>query len=145
MSSDQQPWSKKLPQGYQDILKSIDGFFQQTFQNIQENPLFLMPIPVNVYETKTGIIIEAELPGVEKRQIGLDIFQQSIRIQVTEEERTEIIDDHSGTLERRGSKQVRQRVIQVPFIIREKDVKASYKNGLLRISIPSNRKQITIE
>ena len=90
--SDQQPWSKKLPQGYQDILKSIDHFFQQTYENIQDNPLFVMPIPVNIYEHNETFIIEAELPGVDKKQIDLDIYQQSIRIKVSQDERSEIID-----------------------------------------------------
>ncbi|ARK30816.1 Hsp20/alpha crystallin family protein [Halalkalibacter krulwichiae] len=143
--SDQQPWSKKLPQGYQDILKTIDSFFQQTYENIQDNPLFQTPIPVHVFEDKDNYIIEAELPGVEKRQISLDIYRQAIRIQVTEDERTEIIDEKTGMLERRGRTQIRQRVIPVPFNIQEQDVKALYKNGLLRITIPNKRKRIPIE
>lgn len=143
--SDLKPWLDKLPKGYQDILKSIDSFFQQTYDNIQENPLFLTPIPVHVFEDERTLVIEAELPGVEKKQIALDIYRQAIRIQVTQEERSEIIDETKGFTEQRGRTQVRQRVIPVPFIIEEKNVRASYKNGLLRILIPNNRKQIPIE
>ncbi|MFC0471829.1 Hsp20/alpha crystallin family protein [Halalkalibacter kiskunsagensis] len=143
--SDHQPWSKKIPQGYQDILKSIDSFFQQTYEQIQENPLFLPPIPVHVFEEQDALIIEAELPGIDKNQINLDILRQSIRIQVTQDERSEYKDDNQGIHERHNRTQVRQRVIPVPFIIQEHGVKATYKNGLLRISIPNNRKQIPID
>ncbi|MFC0560448.1 Hsp20/alpha crystallin family protein [Halalkalibacter alkalisediminis] len=143
--SDQQPWLNKLPKGYQDILKSIDNFFQQTYDNIQDNSLFLPPIPVHVFEDEKTFVIEAELPGVDKKQIALDIYRQAIRIQVSQDEQSEIIDETTGITERRGHTQVRQRVIPVPFVIREQDVKASYKNGLLRILVPSNRKQIPIE
>ncbi|WP_227936085.1 Hsp20/alpha crystallin family protein [Alkalihalobacillus deserti] len=143
--SDQQPWSKKLPKGYHGILKSIDNFFQQTYDNIQDNPLFLAPIPVNIFEDEKTFVIEAELPGVEKRQIALDIYRQAIRIQITQDERSEIIDETKGITESRGHTQVRQRVIPVPFIIEEQNVRASYKNGLLRILIPNKRKQIPID
>ncbi|WP_332694646.1 Hsp20/alpha crystallin family protein [Halalkalibacter lacteus] len=143
--SDQQPWSKKIPQGYQDILKSIDSFFQHTYEQIQDNPLFLAPIPINVFQEHQSLIIEAELPGTDKKQIKLDILRQSICIQVTQDERSEYKDDKQGIHERHNRTQVRQRVIPVPFLIQEQDVKATYKNGLLRISIPNNRKQIPID
>ncbi|GAE24447.1 heat shock protein class I [Halalkalibacter wakoensis JCM 9140] len=145
MSKEQQPWSNKLPQPYQNVLKSIDSFFQNTMQNIHDNPLFLAPIPTNVYETNDSFIIEAELPGVSKKQIGLDVYRHAVRIQVTQDERTEYIDDESGITERVGHRQVRQRVIPVPFFIEEHEVKATYKNGLLQIIIPNKRKQIPIE
>ncbi|KHF40471.1 Hsp20/alpha crystallin family protein [Halalkalibacter okhensis] len=143
--SNQQPWSKKLPQNYQDLLKTIDGFFQNTMQQINDNPLFLPPIPTSVYETKDSFIIEAELPGVSKKQINLDIYRQAVRIQVTQDERSEYIDDKSGITERVNHTQMRQRVIPVPFFIQEQEVKATYKNGLLQILIPNKRKQIPIE
>ncbi|MCL7747405.1 Hsp20/alpha crystallin family protein [Halalkalibacter alkaliphilus] len=143
--SDQQPWSKKLPQNYQDILKTIDGFFQNTMQHINDNPLFLPPIPTTVFESNDSLIIEAELPGVSKSQINLDIYRQAVRIQVTQDERSEYIDDKSGITERVNQTQTRQRVIPVPFFINEQEVKATYKNGLLQIIIPNKRKQIPIE
>ncbi|MDT8860589.1 Hsp20/alpha crystallin family protein [Alkalihalobacillus sp. MEB130] len=145
MSNQHQPWSKKLPENYQNILKTIDGFFQNTMQQLNDNPLFLAPIPTNVFETNDSFIIEAELPGVSKKQIGLDIYRQTVRIQVTQDERSEYIDDESGITERVGHTQIRQRVIPVPFVIHEQEVKATYKNGLLRIIIPNKRKQISIE
>jgi HSP20 family molecular chaperone IbpA len=143
--SDHQPWSKKIPQGYQDILKSIDSFFQHTYEQIQDNPLFHAPIPIHTFEENRAFIIEAELPGIDKKQIKLDIFQQSIRIQVSQDERSEYKDDKQGIHEHHKRTQIRQRVIPVPFLIQEQDVKATYKNGLLRISIPHNHKQIPID
>ncbi|MBP3952926.1 Hsp20/alpha crystallin family protein [Bacillus suaedae] len=146
MSDDQQqPWSKKLPKGYQDILKSIDEFFQNTYTHLNEHPMFLAPIPVRVKEEKDIWKAEIELPGVKKSQIKLDIYRQTIRIQVIEDEQTIYTDEKNNITERHGHSQVRQRVINVPFLINEKEVKAVYSNGLLVITIPNRRKKIAIE
>lgn len=146
MSDDQQqPWSKKLPKGYQDILKSIDEFFQNTYTHLNEHPMFLAPIPVRVKEEKDIWKAEIELPGVKKSQIKLDIYRQTIRIQVIEDEQTIYTDAKNNITERHGHSQVRQRVINVPFLINEKEVKAVYSNGLLIITIPNRRKKIPIE
>ncbi len=143
--TEQNPWSKKLPQGYQDALKSIDDFFQHTYDQLQHHPMFLPPIPIRITEENDLWVAEAELPGIDKKQINLDIYRQSIRIQVTQGETTEIIDEQKKTTKRQEQMQVRQRIIQVPFLVQEQFVKATYKNGLLRITIPNNRKQISIE
>ena len=143
--SDKESWSKKLPQRYHDALKSIDDFFTQTYEQIQTNPLFLPPIPIQIREEKDLWIAEAALPGIDKKQINLDIYRQSIRIQVKHTEQTEIIDQEKKVTEWHGQTQVRQRVIPVPFLINEQSVNATYKNGLLRIVIPNKRKNISIE
>ncbi|MCM3760717.1 Hsp20/alpha crystallin family protein [Alkalihalobacillus oceani] len=135
----------KKSHGYHDILKSIDDFFTNTYQQLHDHPLFLAPIPVRISEDQEHWIAEAELPGIDKRQIQLDIYRQSIRIQINNEEHTEYADDTKGVTKRHSQTQIRQRTIPVPFYIDEKSVKASYKNGLLRIVIPTKRKPISID
>ncbi|WP_165763866.1 Hsp20/alpha crystallin family protein [Halalkalibacter urbisdiaboli] len=145
MSSEKQPKPKKLPTGYRDILKSIDDFFQQTYQHLQEIPLFDHPIPIRVYEQSDYLLIEAELPGVDKQQIHLDIYRQSVRIQVNHSEQVQINNEKNDIVEKRESTQVRERIIPIPFSIEKKDVKAAYRNGLLKIKIPNKRQNIQID
>ncbi|GAE30907.1 Hsp20/alpha crystallin family protein [Halalkalibacter hemicellulosilyticus] len=143
--SENHPWFQKLPQGYQDFLQSIDDFFQQTYSSLPDHSLFQPTFPVYISEENQQWRADVELPGVKKSQIKLDIYNQSIRIQVIEQEQTVINDEQAGRTEQYAAKSVRERILYVPFTFHEKDVKASYTNGLLTIQIPHNRKQITIE
>lgn len=145
MSSEKQPKPKKIPSGYRDILRSIDDFFQQTYQHLQDHPLFDPPIPVRVIEQSDLFIIEAELPGVDKKQIQLDIYRQSVRIRVNHSEHVQVNNEKNEMIEKHDSMQIRERIIPIPFSIKEQDVKATYRNGLLKIKIPNKRQHIQID
>ncbi|WP_100404205.1 Hsp20/alpha crystallin family protein [Bacillus solitudinis] len=136
---------RKLPNGYQDILRSIDDFFQQTYQQLQEYPLFNSPIPTRVIENKDVFIIEADLPGIDKNQIQLDIYRQSVRIRVHHHEEVQVNDEKLDVVQKQASSQVRERIIPIPFAVSENDVTATYRNGLLRIKLPNNRRNIEID
>ena len=123
------------------LLKSIDGFFQNAFQNFQ----FVGGFPVYEYETETHYIIEAELPGVKKEQINLDIYSNQIKISVESSEVIEEKDDKHHVYKSSNSFQKAERYVILPFTISQKDVKASYRNGLLKIMIPNKKKRIEIE
>ncbi|WP_062047212.1 Hsp20/alpha crystallin family protein [Bacillus sp. JCM 19034] len=118
--SDNQPWIKKLPQGYQDFLQSIDEFFQQSYQHIQDNPLFQPSFPVYISEDNEQWRADIELPGIKKNHIKLDIHNQSIRIQVINNEQTIINDEQSGQIQQRASTHVRERILYVHFLFESK-------------------------
>jgi HSP20 family protein len=124
-----------------DFLKSIDGFFQNAFRNFQ----FVSGFPLHQYETKSHYIIEAQLPGVKKEQIDLDIYSNHIKISVQNAEVIEEKDDIQQSFRSTRSYQKTERVVMVPFYISEKDVKASYRDGLLRITMPNKKRTIEIE
>ncbi|WP_078595402.1 Hsp20/alpha crystallin family protein [Evansella clarkii] len=124
-----------------DLLQSIDSFFQDTVKHIKA-PRF---IPTYQYETKKEYIIEAELPGVQKDQIGLDIYQNYIKISVQSEEITEEKDDIQNTFKHSSRFQRAERVVQLPFLVNESEVKAVLKDGVLQIRIPNKRKRIPID
>lgn len=124
-----------------NILKSIDGFFNEAFHNFQ----FFGGFIVRQFETKTHYVIEADLPGIKKEQIMLDIYSNQIKISVENSEEIEKKDDILHSYQRTRSFQKAERVVVLPFAISEKDVKAVFRNGVLRIEIPSKRKTIEIE
>ncbi|WP_280769161.1 Hsp20/alpha crystallin family protein [Salipaludibacillus daqingensis] len=128
-------------QPFGDILQSMDGFFNQAMKHLQTPK----PIPVYQFETKNEYIIEAELPGVKKDQVTLDIFQNYIKIGIQEESMTEKKDDLQQSFERSFRYQRSDRVITLPFAVNQSDVKASLSQGLLKIRIPNKRKRIPID
>lgn len=124
-----------------DILQSIDAFFQDTVNYLRPPRL----IPVYQYETDTYYIVEAELPGVSKEQVSLDIYHNFIKISVKSEEILQETDEKNKTIKHNHRFEKSERVVQLPFAINESEVKARLANGVLKIIIPNKRKQIKIE
>ncbi|MCR6107250.1 Hsp20/alpha crystallin family protein [Salipaludibacillus agaradhaerens] len=124
-----------------DILHSMDHFFTQAIQHFHTP----RTIPVHQYETADEYIIEAELPGIKKKQINLDIFQNYIKISVEDEAFTEKKDDTQKITEQSLRYQRADRLVTLPFAVNQSDVKASLSQGLLVIRIPNRRKRIPID
>ncbi len=124
-----------------DFLKTIDNFFQDAFRNFH----FGVAFPVHQYETKTHYIIEAQLPGIKKEQITLDIYSNQIRISVQNAEVFEEKDDIQHTFRSTRSFQKAERVVLLPYSVSEREVKASYRDGILKILVPNKKRTIEIE
>ena len=87
--------------------------------------------PLDIYETPDAISIIAEIAGVEKEDLELEISSQAIRISgrriatpCTENGGYRLAEIQYGTFER---------VLQLPAPINTENVTASYKKGLLQI------------
>ncbi|WP_161524670.1 Hsp20/alpha crystallin family protein [Alteribacter lacisalsi] len=128
-------------QPFGDILSSLDGFFHETMEKIS----IPRSIQVYEYETKKEYIIEAELPGIRKSQVSLDVYHNYIRISVNSRQEAEARDDKNGFWSRSRQFQRAERTITLPFYVDEKEVKAALKDGLLVIRIPYRRKRIQVE
>lgn len=111
------------------FLESIDDFFRQ--------PLFPQTtFHVEVREQGDKHIVTAELPGFNKEQIGIDILGDTLSITVKKQDIFTEEDDRNKVYRRSESLQRSSRTISFPHPIDEKRVKASYRNGLLKISVP---------
>lgn len=128
-------------QPFGDILQSMDGFFNQAMKHLYTPKT----IPIYQFETKDEYIIEAELPGVKKDQVSLDIFQNYIKIGVKEEAKEENKNDQKEITQQTYRYMRADRVVTLPFAVNQSDVKASLSQGLLKIRIPNKRKRIQID
>lgn len=113
----------------------IDRFFDEFFRD----PFFARvsswtsPIRADVKETDNEYIVEAEMPGVRKEDIIIDLNNDVLTLGVdVKQERNE---DEDGYIYRERRSGSFRRSFTVPNIDNEK-VKASYKDGLLTVVLP---------
>jgi len=126
-----------------DFMHQMDRFFNQSFKQINSH-LNLNPIWVETYETDKHVIVEAELPGYRREDIQLEIIGSRLRIAV---EGNQIIEEKNNN-DKRKYYQQRERIVSLPFVIPEKETKASFHNGILKITVPkknSKRKYLDID
>ncbi|WP_232362188.1 Hsp20 family protein, partial [Bacillus thuringiensis] len=76
-----------------NYLKQIDDFFEQTpLRNViaDLNHFFqkgnrLLTFPVDLYEVGEELVVTAELPGIQKEQIQIEIQSEYLKVSVKEE------------------------------------------------------------
>lgn len=90
--------------------------------------------PVNVWLSKEGVTVDAELPGVDIKDVDISVEgdQLTLRGKVNVEEPGE------GETYHRRERNAGEfaRTLQLPFRANVEGVKANYKNGVLRIEVP---------
>ncbi|KKE80209.1 Hsp20/alpha crystallin family protein [Bacilli bacterium] len=130
-----------------NFVRRLDSVFNESFKHLQKN-FNLNSFPIDVKETNSEIIVHAELPGYSRDQVKLEITGNQLRIIVEDRRSFSEKDEQNSSYRHEESFQHKERVIAVPFEIPEKETKASFKNGLLKVIIPkknSKRKFINID
>ncbi|BDR65390.1 heat-shock protein [Clostridium tetani] len=131
-----------------------DSYFDEFFDNFFNND-FLVPIkfPKNNFradlkETNNEYIIEADLPGISKDAVKVNYSNNNLVISAKREDIIENKDENYIRRERSYGEFKRAFYVDN---VDENNIKASFKNGVLRINLPKledttkARKQIEIE
>lgn len=103
-------------------------------------------LQVDIYEQQNAIIIEADMPGVKKEDIKLDVKGKSITLKGERKRDEEVNDEKQYRRERFLG--TYERSFNLPFEIESDAVSAKFENGTLHLEItkPEEKetKQITI-
>jgi HSP20 family protein len=107
----------------------IEKFFEEDF-NFTISPR----LATDVYETDKDLVVEMQVPGFKKEDIKISFQDDYLRVEgKTEEEKEEKEKNYWRKEIRRGSF---VRVIPLPRKVDPKKAKASFKDGVLKISLP---------
>jgi len=94
---------------------------------------------VDIYEKDDAVIIDAELPGVEKEHISVDVKGKSVTLSAERARDSEIKEEKSYRRERQYGTLTRS--FSLPFQLSDDKIKATFKNGLLRLTIEKPEEQ----
>ncbi|GHH98225.1 Hsp20/alpha crystallin family protein [Neobacillus kokaensis] len=143
--------SKKPMDPFGDLRKAMNEFFNEKpirgfLQSIDD--FFKTPFPfeagfhVDTVETGNEYIITAELPGIKREQIHLNITGNYLTISVENNELETAEDTNNHIYRRKYVSQQSSRTISLPHAINEKMIKASYRDGLLQVRVPREKGKI---
>ena len=113
----------------------VDEFFTPFF-NFERRPSLVGTggMHVDIFEKDHRIVIEAEMPGVDKKDIKVDVKGKLLTVGGERKAREETSEENSYRRERRyGSF---ERTFSLPFDIDSESVVARYENGILHLEIP---------
>ena len=101
----------------------------------------------DVSETKNDIVIKAELPGLEAKDVEVSISGDILTLKGEKKKEEEEKDEHHHYLERYyGSF---QRSFRVPVNIKADKIEATFEKGVLKVTLPkaeeAKKKEIEIK
>lgn len=95
--------------------------------------------PLNVWSTAEGLVIDAEMPGVDPQAVEISVVGDELslhgKVNAQEPAAGETV------LRRERPAGEFERTLQLPFRANAGAVKATFKNGILRISIPRSEEE----
>ena len=101
---------------------------------------------VDIYDNEESIVIKAELPGVEKKDIAIDLKDNVLSLRGERTYTNEVTEDNYYRKERAYGKF--SRAFALPADMNPETIKADYKDGVLTVTIPKPEqkkpKQITV-
>lgn len=95
--------------------------------------------PIDIRENNNELIIEADIPGVKKQDIEINLEEQRLTIKAAIKKSEE--KKSKGYLHRERSYTGFYRTITLPTRVIPEKAKASYKDGILKIVVPVKEKK----
>ena len=101
---------------------------------------------VDIFETEGEIVVKAELPGMERKDITLNLEKNVLTLKGERRFEKETKDENYHRIER--SYGGFSRAFSIPATVDEEKIRADYKDGVLKIALPKKEqakpKQIRI-
>ena len=138
---------QKAPAGRtMDIYDEMDRLFENflgrgwmrpwrgSFPRVAESALELKVPTVNVIDRDSEIVVRAELPGVEKKDLDVTLSEDAVTIKGST--RKEEKEENGDYYRREISEGTFSRTVALPAAINTETAKASFKDGMLELTLP---------
>jgi len=130
-----------------NLREEINRLFDLPYgDGTRESEFFGWAPPMDLYEDKDSLVVKAELPGMKKEDIEISLHQGSLVISGERKVETSDTNGDASRSERFFGRF--QRALELPKPVDANGVAASYKDGILTVTLPkteeSKPKQINV-
>jgi len=118
--------------------KSLIGYNKGSSKEVAKWHQGFRPPVVDVKETEKGILAVVEIPGADKKDIDLNVTDNSIEVKVEKKDEKKV--EKKGNYSYSSVASSFYRRIPLPAEIESSKANASYRNGILRIEAPKRNR-----
>ncbi len=126
--------------------KMLGDFFYPSTQGQEDSGVWNWNPAADIYENDDNIVIKAELPGIDKKDITVDVKNRVLTLKGERSSDDETKEDNYYRRERRYGRF--ERAFTLPVEVDLEKIKADYTDGVLKIEIPKPQekkpKKITV-
>lgn len=90
--------------------------------------------PVDIYETEDRIVLKAELPGIDARHVSIELEGNALTLRGERKHAKNLGEENYHRMERFYGQF--HRVFNLPAAVSKEDIKAHFRDGVLKISVP---------
>jgi len=118
---------------FSDLPSLWDDFFEMPHFHFGG---FDLGVPMDISETKNSVVVEAEMPGMDSKSLDISLNGNLLTIKGEKKQETKTDMGDCYCTERTYGKFSRS--VRLPGNVKSKgdEIKATYKDGVLRIEIP---------
>ena len=131
---------------HNSLNRMFNDFFSPTVRSDEAVSIRGWNPVVDIYENEENIVIKAELPGIDKNDIVIDVKGRVLTLKGERSTDNEVKEDNYYRQERSYGKF--ERAFALPVEVDPEKIKADYKDGILKIDIPkaeeNKPRQVTI-
>lgn len=120
------------------------------FENLPlVSPFFITPEteslvpPVDMFEQDSEVVLRAQLPGVDKKNIDISVSEDEITIKAEAKKEEEIKEENLYRKEMSYGTFIR--TLALPTEVQSEKAKAKLENGILEVRMPKSQKAISKE
>jgi HSP20 family protein len=115
-------------------MRSLRDQINRMFEDVMGSTLTMGLPAIDLYQRENEMVVEAELPGLDLKDVEVNATEDSITIRGQSRFEREVNDENLFRSERRLG--MINRTIELPTPIKPEETHASFKNGVLTIRAP---------
>lgn len=117
------------------LRQAMDRLFEDSFVRSPAGPAGAeSPLAIDVYSNSDELVIEAAMPGVRQEDLEISLLGETLTISASNRQEQER--DEEGYAYREIRRGTFSRTVSLPSGLNPDGAKASFENGLLRLTIP---------
>ncbi len=121
------------------LRESMEKLFEEfTTPRLRAATPSVWPPAVDVYETATDVVVRAELPGIDPKDVEIQVTEDTLTIKGQHKTEQEEKGRNYYMRELRSGSFVR--TLTLPGNVQSDQAKAAYKNGILEICVPKSER-----
>jgi HSP20 family protein len=134
-------WELRFPTLKDEMDKLFEDFFGKTlFPSVGEGSW--LPA-VDIHETKKDIVVIVDVPAIDPKEVSISIVDDKLTIKGEKKREEETKEETYYRTERVYG--TFQRIIQLPVEVIGDKAKATYKDGVLKITVPKSQRSVPKE
>jgi len=142
------PWRpfRELERMRREMDRLWDSFFEERPRRKAEEIGEWFP-SLDVSETKNDLVVKAELPGMDPKDIDISLGEGVLTIKGEKKQEKEEREENYHLIERSYGSFTRS--VRLPREVQSEKISASFKNGVLKVTLPKSeeakKKEIKIK
>lgn len=108
------------------VWDGLDHEVNRLFQTVATSLGSEQAFPVDVYNDKENVFVRAELPGVDREALNVEITDDQLTISAS----------RKNTVNTEAAAEAFSRTITVPESVQSDKVSATYQDGILTVTLP---------